>query len=813
MSAEPRPEGAPPELPTSLAEAGGPEPSVPSSSTTPPKTPPGKPGDQPGTRPAIRVLPDHVVDQIAAGEVVERPASVVKELAENALDAGATHVTVEVAEGGKQLIRVLDNGCGMTADEAALALTRHATSKLRTLDDVFSLMTMGFRGEALPSIAAVSRMSITTRVREAVAGTRLDIEAGEIVGMSEVGAPVGTQIEVRDLLYNVPARLKFLKGNATESSHVTEMVMRLAMAHPHVHLRLRHGSRTALEAPMHRTRLDRVRALMGTRLGRTLHQITGREAGVVVDAYLGAPDLAQTTTRGVQLYVGRRPVKDRGLLHAITMGYGELVAKGRYPVAILFVDVADGNVDVNVHPQKLEVRFADADAVYAAVRHVIRRGIAQAPWLGQGPDEGVSPVRMHALAASRPPAPGSGQGRSASNLAVGHAAETTRMLLFDTMRPAPGPGAAEPRPAASSRKDVPAQAEAHAQAPAQAGAMTGATEDAPPGVGEFREVTFPMAGSGRGPASRGRGQASRAAEKPASPWPYGAGRTGKAESAQKAGSALPGMLPGVAPDLPDNLPPEPGDVPHAAESQALAEQEHTPPARTGRAPGPEPWQPDRPGPEPAAACDRASAPASSTRPRSSAQTFFSELRYLGQLDRTYLVCEADGELVLVDQHAAHERVAFQRLRERVKERAIPVQRMLFPLTVELSPRQMAVALEGKDDLGGVGFELEPFGGASVAVKTVPAGLRQADASQVLLDLLNELGERGGSRALEERLDLALATIACHSVVRAGDTLSAEEVRALFESMDGVDFKAHCPHGRPVLLRISVAEIARRFGRT
>ncbi|HVV85753.1 MAG TPA: DNA mismatch repair endonuclease MutL, partial [Kofleriaceae bacterium] len=343
--------------------------------------------------PAIAILPDHVVDQIAAGEVVERPASVVKELVENALDAGARTISIEVDGGGRRLVRVVDDGHGMTAADARLALARHATSKLRSVDDLAGIATMGFRGEALPSIASVSRLTLTTRGRASEAAVRIVVDGGRVVSEEPCAAPVGTTIAVADLLHNVPARLKFLRGEATEASHVTETVERLALAHPEVGFRLRHAGRVALEiAPS--AGPARVRTLLGGRLADRVHEVSLQEGGVVVHAYLAAPELAQTTSRGVQLFAGRRWIRDRTLLQAVTMGYGELVPRGRYPVAIVFVDVPGGEIDVNVHPQKLEVRFSDASAVAAAVRHAVRQGVAAAPWLGERARP--APLQMHA---------------------------------------------------------------------------------------------------------------------------------------------------------------------------------------------------------------------------------------------------------------------------------------------------------------------------------------------------------------------------------------------------------------------------------
>lgn len=600
----------------------------------------------------ITVLDDEVIDQIAAGEVVERPASVVKELVENSLDAGATRVCVEIERGGKDLIRVIDDGSGMSAGDARLALQRHATSKITRLDDLAGLVTMGFRGEALPSIAAVSRMTLTTRTRESDAATRLVVEAGRVVDVADVGAPVGTQIEVSALLQNVPARLKFLKGDATETSHISDAVARLAMAHPSVHLQLKSGAprsrsmRAMIEAPPHKHGIERARCLLGARLGGRLHPAVGEENGVRVEVYLAAPELAMSTSRGLQLYVGKRAVRDRGLLHAVVMGYGDLVPRGRYPVAVVFVTVPSPTLDVNVHPQKLEVRFSEPQVVYAAVRHTVARAVAVAPWLREQLAVGSSPVRMEIIASTPPP-------HRVSDIARSYARERERTML---------------------------------------------------------------------PLGRSTG------------W---------------------------------KVPP--------------------PVARA------EPSTAERPLPAPAT-------------------DFFSSLRYLGQLDKTFLICEAAGELVLIDQHAAHERVEFQRLRARFTEQTLPVQRLLFPLRLELSDAEAAIVADAGGDLAAVGFELEPFGGTSFAVKAVPAGLRGDDPEKVLRELLGELVESGGSRAVDQRLDHVLATVACHSVVRAGDVLSGREVEALLSSMDGVDYKAHCPHGRPVLLRISVAEIARRLGR-
>ena len=624
-----------------------------------------------------------MIDQIAAGEVIERPASVVKELVENALDAGARRITVEVDGGGRRLIRVLDDGCGMSEAEARMALVRHATSKLRVLDDLVRLTTMGFRGEALPSIAAVSRLALVSR-RAGGAAVRIAVDGGRIVSCEETGAPVGTSVEVRDLLWNVPARLKFMKGDATEMGHVSEAVTRIALAHPEVHVRLVSRGRTALDAPPSRDGFERVSALVGSAVAERMCRAQGGEAGVAVEAFLGAPELAQSTTRGMHFYVGRRWVRDRGLVQSVLLGYGELVPRGRYPNAVVFIELDGAEVDVNVHPQKLEVRFSDPQAVYAAVRHAVRDAVARAPWLGEG---GRTWAALGAIAEQRP-----WSGGRASEAAREYASRLSRSLF------------------------------------------TWRADGTPP---EGRPI-------------------------------HQQEQTGDRQQAT-------------------------GDRQRAMEQPSVIARRPLPVARP---PSPVVWE-----------------------NADTQEGFFGSLTFLGQLDLTYLLCEREGELVLVDQHAAHERVVFQRLREKHGERAIPRQQLLFPVTVELDRTLAALAEESIAELGSVGFEIEPFGEATggqvaFALKSAPAELRAGEDPALLLRrLLAELCEHGGSRAVEDRLDAVLATLACHSAVRAGDPLSPPEVVSLFASLDAIDFRAHCPHGRPVLLRIRVDEIARRFGRT
>ncbi|HVZ89270.1 MAG TPA: DNA mismatch repair endonuclease MutL [Polyangia bacterium] len=611
-------------------------------------------------RARVRVLPAALADQIAAGEVVERPASVVKELVENAIDAGARRVDVEIEAGGRRLVRVVDDGSGMLPEDARLALRRHATSKITSADDLWGLATFGFRGEALPSIAAVSRLTLATRPPDAEAGFKLTVEAGVETDAREAGLPPGTQVEVRDLFFNTPARAKFLKAEATETANVSEAMLRLGLAHPSVHLRLRVGGRVALDLPVHRDLGERVRAALARRGASALHEADGEEGGHHVRAFLAGPEEVSTTARSTFLFVGGRFVRDRALLHALALGYGPLLEKGRYPLAALFLDLPGREVDVNVHPQKLEVRFARAQEVYAAVRHVVGAAIARAPWL-----------------------------QSSGARAVQTFTEPPRY-----------------------------------RAPAES-------------------------------ASRASGlEAARA---------LGRGATGALSLPLRARDAA--LEPG-----------EPGEPGEPIDRLRLRLRLRSRPPAVVEAP-----------------------------------PYFGALNYIGQIHRTYLVCEADDALVLVDQHAAHERVVYGRLRAAHARRQIPRQRLLFPIPIEVG--ETAAAAASHEVLEGLGFEVAPHAPGVVMLKALPEPLKDADPKPLLREVLSELadGTPLGTTDLD-RVDHLLATVACHSVVRAGDLLERPAALALLAQLDEVDLRSHCPHGRPVMLRMPRGEIERRFGR-
>jgi DNA mismatch repair protein MutL len=578
-----------------------------------------------------------------------------------------------------------------------------------------------------------------------------------------------------------------------------------------LHLRLRHNGRTALDVPPDRDGFARAQALLGPRIAARLVPVNGEESGVRVTAYLGAPELAQTTARGVQLFVGRRPVRDRGLLHALAMGYGELVPRGRYPIAVVLVDVPAGAVDVNVHPQKLEVRFSDPAVVAAAVRHVVQAGVHAARWREEA--GGAGPVQMIASVAA-PTLPF--DGRAATRLAERHVAEMRSRQVSLGFASALDTGLDTGLDASHARRGAPSDAPhghhaPHAR-PAQAALGLASSDLGAGGVASSDLGAGGVASGGVASMSprnwaralREQTQASRAAE------PTGAYELATATGREPRSFTSPDDVgdrstatPHDALPAPEPSTPEPADRVHAA--GAPFDDAHAF-GRVQREPAHADWRE-----QPAEERDRL---ADGTRPVP-VPRFFAALRYLGQLDLTYLICEGDGELVLIDQHAAHERVELARLRERQAsgggDGRVAVQNMLFPVTLDATPAQLELVTRVGGLLSQVGFEVEPFGKATLAVKAVPAGIRHGDPAQLLRAMLHEWAT-SGAPSEAERLDALLGEIACHSVVRAGDRLTAGEAENLLRSLDGIDLSLPAPHGRAVLLRLPLTEIGRRFGR-
>jgi DNA mismatch repair protein MutL len=606
-------------------------------------------------------MPEDLANQIAAGEVVERPASAVKELVENALDAGATRIRVELERGGLERIRIVDDGCGMTADDARLCIERHATSKLTDKAQLFAIGTFGFRGEALPSIASVSRFALTTKPHGALGGTRVRVDGGVVVEVADAGCPPGTEIEVQDLFFNTPARLKFLKQETTELRHVTESVQRIALAHPNVHITVAHNGRTYLDFPRVTNLAERLLVVLGRDDASMVYPLEPAEQdGVRCTGFFGQPTLSRRTSATIWTFVNGRFVRDKTVMSAIRVGYDSMIDRGRYPVALLELEVALDAVDVNVHPMKTEVRFHDTQAVFRAVRRSIAQSVSAAPWV---------PLGAPTFAPARPPE------RS------------------DAIGSAPVP----------------------------------------------EQVGLPVKSYSLHRSVSG-GSASR----------YG-----------WSGDAEP--------------------VAVVAASGARTEHASTLSLRL---------------PE----------------PEDGGATFFQALTYLGHLRGTYLLAADAAGLVVVDQHAAHERITFEVLRLAWRDRRTQSQPMLVPQVLELDPVRAGTLTDALEFFARLGFEIEPFGGTDFALKAAPAVLTGRKLVPMIYDTLDELAEHGNSDRLTAAVDAILVRMACHGSIRAGDTLTADEVFALFRDLDRVDFGANCPHGRPVYFRMSIEELETRFER-
>lgn len=634
--------------------------------------------------PKVARLPDTLANQIAAGEVVERPANVVKELVENALDAGAKKVTVVVEDGGRKRIEVVDDGRGMSREDALLAMERHTTSKLRTADDLFDIHTFGFRGEALPSIASVGKFELVTRRADDVSATRLVVEGGKRVEVADAGAPQGTRIVVTDLFFNVPARLKFLKSKQTEVGHVVDWVGRLALANPGVSFTVLDGTRTLLRAEATTDLKERVAAVLGRELAEAMYPVAYSADGVSVSGFGAGPQRQTNTSRDIHVFVNGRYVRDRQLLFSVSRAYDGVLQIGRSPAALLFLDVDPSRVDVNVHPQKLEVRFDNARAVTDAVVKALTGMLAGSPWLAASSKQ--APVRTYKLE--------------------------------------PATAAIDRNPAGIASNPTAPAAPAVPLTPQQQRLASLLTAAQKTHGDQWKDEPEPV---------------DRAPPKPVEPAPA------------KAGSTIATLFP----------------MPEKAA-----------PAR-----------------------------------RSEEKIDFRALRYLGQVERTYLVCESPDGLVLIDQHAAHERVLYEKFRIERAGVAKQGQPLLVPITLEFSPSDARLVESALEALADLGFELEPFGGTSFALKTCPPELEGSDLPDVIRELATDVRDQGRAVSADRLEDALLTRMSCHAAVRKGHQLTPEEVRALLELIDGTPFHAQCPHGRPVVVRFDSSTLKEMFERT
>ena len=654
----------------------------------------------------IHQLPASVINQIAAGEVVERPASVLKELLENAIDAGATRVDVTVERGGKDLIRVADNGKGMAPDDLPLAFTPHATSKLQAADDLFKIRTLGFRGEALAAIAEVSKVRCQTRQEEVEAGSEMQIDAGVAAPIRTCGCPVGTVIEVRHLFHNTPVRRTYLKSDSTEAGHVIEMFTRIALAHPTVHLTYRSSGKVLHDLPAVTGIKDRIGIFFGRELADSLLWVESRFDRTHLWGYVGHPSQSRSSTKGQFMFLSGRYVRDRSLGHALSEGFRGLLMVGRSPVAFLHLDVPPEEVDVNVHPTKVEVRFRDGQRIYAQLLATLRQTFLASD--------------LH----SRLQVP-----RDAEPVAEAPTADSPAFAM-------------EPRP--NDRQSV-------------------ANWFTPGGAIPQPFQTFPSPGYAGGPVDRD--------------WNRGSlGSFGQTTGPGPSGSFEPRFDRALVanPDFDEFAPP--GSVPDPVSAPAPAS---TPEAADA---GPRPF-------------DVRDLPVKAL-----------------QVHDSYLVAETADGMVVIDQHALHERILYEELRLRINRGGVESQRLLVPEPVELGPAEVAAVLERREALAALGMLIEPGDGDTVLIGSVPAMLPGIPPDRLLRDLADHFGSQPLPPSRDAVLEDVLAMIACKAAIKANQKLAPEEITALLERRHLVTDAHHCPHGRPTALVFTKSELERQFGR-
>jgi DNA mismatch repair protein MutL len=646
----------------------------------------------------IRQLSDEVCNKIAAGEVVERPASIVKELVENSLDAGARKITVTIEDGGRRSISVADDGEGMDADDALLCLDPHSTSKIASEADIFDIASFGFRGEAIPSIAAVTRLTIRTRRRETPEGVEVFIAGGKAVSEKPAGCPPGTEVTARDLFFNVPARKNFLRTVATEERHIVEILSNIALAHHDVAFILKADGRILLSTPSAPSILPRISEFFGREYAGALLPFSRTERGITVNGFIARRGFTRNSRAEQRIFVNARPVESAPVYRAIKEACGPMLERGRFQPALIYLAMPPGSVDVNVHPTKREVRFRNEFDVIAAVRTAVSAALRT--------NDAVIPVTAEGM---------------------NDPAETSARLFPDfapdiQMQDAPREPADNARSSADD-KPVPAS-----------GIVTSVDS-----LLESARVGYRVLG-------------------PMLHAPFG-----NTQPAQNNASA-----------------PQPED----AELPIPPEQQQNPPENEPR--------PDfRLVAEDAPATDFGG----------------TGLRLLGVLENSYIVAAIPGGLVLIDQHAAHERVLFERILNGID--GTLSQKLLMPITIELSPADMAYVARNLHEFENIGFEIEPFGRNTIKLNSIPAAIKQENVGGFFHDMLARIGEIGAGQRLATD---TLARAACKAAVKAHDRLSLQEAAALIEQMSHCALPYSCPHGRPTMLNISLSEIERRFGR-
>ena len=666
--------------------------------------------------PTIRQLPIGLVNKIAAGEVIERPASVVKEILENSIDAGATHVELVVEGGGIELIRISDNGYGIPSDQLELAVAPHATSKLHSSDDLFDVKTLGFRGEALASIAEISHLTLRSRTSDSDSGYELCVKGGEKEPIRPCSGPVGTTIEIRHLFFNTPVRRKFMKTSQTEMGHVTEAFTRIALAYPQVHMVLSNNDRILHDLLPTERWSERIRAFFGDEVADSLISIDQRDEHVIIHGYVTDPSVSRSNNRMQYLFLNGRYIRDRSLQHALGEAYRGLLMVGRMPVCFLHVQVDPKTVDVNVHPTKVEVRFEDSGAVYTRLLHSLRYKFLNSDLVAKIRTPTASPSVMPTLAdASMPMTTSHHVCNDGSGSDLLQWAKSNVAVAIPDFRPFQGFNA--------------------------------------PGLAIANRPTERMDDPFYTPDSSHLDSPSLTLQRH---YPVGAG-------------ALPTA-----------------SLPWPTEAAIALDDDET----------------------------NESAFATPVHRVDFSRDIDGTHKQLGfQIHNRYLVTQDESGMVIVDQHALHERILYEQIKTKVMSKSLERQRLLVPESVTLTANEAAAAVDCRETLAEIGIEVEPFGGDAVLVTAYPAMLAKMHPAEMLRQVLEPLMAGGKKPDARDLLDDLMNMIACKAAVKAGDRLSPDEITALLEQRHCYQDTHHCPHGRPTALFFSREQLDKMFKRT
>jgi DNA mismatch repair protein MutL len=611
----------------------------------------------------IVVLSDELVDKIAAGEVVERPASVVKELVENCIDAGARNISVEIKKGGVKLIRVTDDGVGMNERNAELAFQRHATSKIKSWDDLFRISSLGFRGEALPSIAAVSNLEMLTRTQEDLSGINIRMEGGVVQERKPTGAPVGTSLLVKELFYNVPARRKFLKTMLTETKNIIDLLTKFTMAYPEINFKLNSDDREVMAFPAVDSMDERMRDIFGKSQTERMIKIKESEDKIIVSGFLGKPEIAPSQRAKLYFFVNRRPITSRSLYHAVQSGYGDLLPRGRYPFAVIFIRIDPGSVDVNVHPSKSEVRFANEKEVHDLVHARIKDSLASLLTIPE----------------------------------------------IEVRKQSPG----IPLSRTSSRFDV-----------------------------SFKETE----------------------------------ETSKEELALNSG-----LIKGIGTEK-EKI--QESDQKSLFVSPVLGKTESV-----GKG-------------------DNSGSGSNAVTRKPSTEGMKSQY---WQLADTFILSQWKDNLLVLDQHAAHERILYEEALRNLTQKPAASQQVLFPAVTDLTPAELHLLNEREDLIRKLGFEIKHFGGRTVLVTAIPSGARNKNGEVFLKEVLSQLETE--EKIEKDKVKALAKSYACHAAIKAGERLNQEEMEHLVHKVFTTDEPYSCPHGRPTIIKLTLNELNKKFGRS